>query len=73
MAFPEIRLIKSLRSVFISCNLRYLKFICPGPPRNKSYKPDFMQRVPEISIDSSFIFPYEMPRSEIIVLYLYPI
>lgn len=58
MAFPEIRLIKSPRLIFISCNLRYLKFICPNPPRNKSYKPDFMQRVPEISIDSSFVFLY---------------
>ena len=48
----------SRRSVFISCNLRYLKFICPGPPRNKSYKPDFMQRVVTILIDSSFVFLY---------------
>ena len=56
MAFPEIRLIKSPRPVFISCNLRYLKFICPSPPRNKSYKPDFTQRVFVILIDSSFVF-----------------
>ena len=73
MAFPEIRLIKSPRLTFISCNLRYLKFICPSPSRNKSYKPDFMQRVAAILIDYSFVFLYEMPRSEIITLHLYPI
>ena len=48
----QIRLIKSPRHVFISCNLRYLKFICPSLPRNKSYKPDFTQRVVTILIDS---------------------